>query len=69
MSRFFWTWGLETSNDIIAGNGRVLKAFIIIVWLYICLKEANSLDRIKMTEFWFDFDRKIYTPTHLNIGT
>ena len=24
----------EASNDIIAGNGRVLKAYIFIVWLY-----------------------------------
>ena len=31
--------------------------------------EANSHDRIKMTKFWLDFDRKIFTPTNLNVET
>ena len=30
--------------------------------------EASLLDQIKMTEFWLDFDRKIFTPTNLNVG-
>ena len=30
--------------------------------------EASSHDQIKMTEFWLDFDRKIFTPTNLNVG-
>ena len=31
--------------------------------------EASSHDQIKMTKFWLNFDRKIFTPTDLNIGT
>ena len=27
--------------------------------------EASSLDQIKMTENWFEFDRKIFTTTNL----
>ena len=28
-------------------------------------KEASSLDRIKMTEFWSDFERKFYILGHV----
>ena len=31
--------------------------------------EAGSQDRIKMTKFWLDFERKIFTQTNFNIGT
>ena len=31
--------------------------------------EASSLDQIKMTEFWLYFDRKIFTPTNVNVRT
>ena len=37
------------------------------VWTYFI--EASSHDRIKMTGFQLDFDRKIFTPTNLNVGT
>ena len=30
--------GEKTSNDIIAGNGRVLKGNVFIVWLYVFKK-------------------------------
>ena len=32
----------ETSNDIIAGNGRVLKFDLFIVWLYLFKKKIWS---------------------------
>ena len=31
--------------------------------------EASSHDRIKMTKFWLEYDRKIFTPKNINIGT
>ena len=31
--------------------------------------EVSSHDRIKMTEFWLDFDQKIFTPMNLNVET
>ena len=33
------------------------------------LKEASSLDRIKMTKFWLEYDQKIFTLTNVNVGT
>ena len=30
--------------------------------------EASSHDQIKMTEFWLDFDRKIFTQKNLKVG-
>ena len=32
------TYSYLTSNEIIVGNGRVLKAFMVIVWLYLFKK-------------------------------
>ena len=34
----------RTSNDIIAGNGRVLKAYKFIVWLYLLKKYLYDCD-------------------------
>ena len=31
--------------------------------------EASSHDQIKMTEFWLDFDYKIFSLTNLNVRT
>ena len=31
--------------------------------------EASSLDRIKMTENWLEFDQEKLTTTILNVGT
>ena len=31
--------------------------------------EASLLDRINMTKFWLEYDRKLFTPTNLNVGT
>ena len=33
------------------------------------LLEASSLDRIKMTKNWLEFDRKKLTTMNLNVGT
>ena len=33
------------------------------------LEEASSLDLIKMTKFWLDFDQKILTMTNVNVRT
>ena len=31
--------------------------------------EASSQDRIKMSKFWLEYDRKFFTPTNINFGT
>ena len=31
--------------------------------------EASSLDPIKMTKFWLNFDQKIFTPMNINVRT
>ena len=33
------------------------------------IKEAASHDPKKMTEFWLEYDQKIFTPTNIKIGT
>ena len=33
----------ETSNDIIAENGRFLKAYMFIIWLYLFKKHKSSV--------------------------
>ena len=45
----------KTNNDIIAENGKVLKAYMFIVWLYLFKK-------FKLNEFFFFPSDALYGP-------
>ena len=44
----------------------IIKIFENILRLAI---EGYSLEQVNMTEFWLDYDRKIFTTTNINVRT